>query len=177
MPILGITTATTLTIPLGVLAVAEDLRAALLALSSVEVDGANGTPHAYAQNADYQDQPGVPMPYRAVERALLTILTEATGSDTYARHILDEAGQSDESIRFVVQEILGWRVVVTDDAGNPLPVNDERNPVERAADRRAAEADSGDSGNEPAAQTHSHPEDATRTAVIATAPTGAALKS
>ncbi len=125
MPTLGVTTNTTLAIPLGVLAVAEDLRAALLTLSTIKVEGADGTPTAYVQNADYQNQPGTPMPYRAVERALLTVLTEATGSAMHAQRILDEAHESGQSIRYATEVLLGWRIVVTDGAGDPLPTDDE----------------------------------------------------
>ncbi len=125
MPKLGVTTTTTLTLPLGVLAVAEDLRDALLTLRTVEVEGADGTPAAYAHDADYSDRPGTPRPYRAVERALFTVLAEATGSEEHARRVLDEAAASGETIRYAIEEVLGWRVVVTDGAGNPLPGADE----------------------------------------------------
>ncbi len=134
MPVLGVTTTTTLAIPLGVLAVAEDLRAALLTLGSVQVDGVDGTRGVYTQDADYRDQPGVPMPYRAVERALLTVLAEATGSASHAGHIVDEAGRRGEGVRDVIEGVLGWQVVVTDGAGNPLPAEEEPGPDGRGPD-------------------------------------------
>lgn len=152
MPTLGVSTATTLTVPLGVLAVAEDLRAALLTLSSVEVSGVTGTSRVYADDADYADQPGVPMPYRAVERALLTLLTEATGSAAHAQHILEEVGASGGSIRFAIEETFGWRIVVTDDAGSPLPGDDEHTGHGSAGDHGTSEAGGLHDGEEPDTQ-------------------------